>query len=131
MTDKHTPEPWIIPSGEHHITSAANDEVRKYWCITTRDTGRHYPPEVSNANARRIVACINACAGFSTEDLEIAPEKSLHNLALFSKQLNEQREELLEALENMVSMMDSGDEHGHGSEWYKKAKSAIAKAKGQ
>lgn len=39
--------------------------------------------------------------------------------------------DLLEALSEMVSMMDSGEEHGTGSQWHTKAKAAIAKAKGE
>jgi hypothetical protein len=38
--------------------------------------------------------------------------------------------ELLEVLEEMLNMMDSGDEHGHSSEWYLEAHAAISKAKG-
>lgn len=38
--------------------------------------------------------------------------------------------ELLESLSEMVAMMDSGDEHGQGSEWHIKASAAIAKAIG-
>ena len=38
--------------------------------------------------------------------------------------------ELLASLSEMVAMMDSGDEHGQGSEWHIKASAAIAKATG-
>lgn len=38
--------------------------------------------------------------------------------------------ELLEALEEMVAMMDCGDEPGAGSEWHAKAVAVIAEAKG-
>lgn len=39
--------------------------------------------------------------------------------------------QLLEALKEMVKMMDSGDEHGAGSDWHKKAQAAIAAAEAQ
>ena len=39
--------------------------------------------------------------------------------------LESQRDALLESLTDMVAMMDSGDEHGAGSEWYQKAVAAI------
>lgn len=42
-----------------------------------------------------------------------------------------QRDELLEVLNDMVEMMDSGVEHGAGSSWHKKAKAAIAKVEGK
>ena len=38
--------------------------------------------------------------------------------------------DLLEALKEMVDMMDSGDEPGSGSEWHIQASTAIAKAEG-
>jgi hypothetical protein len=36
--------------------------------------------------------------------------------------------DLLESLQEMVAMMDKGDEYGAGSPWHAKAKAAIAKA---
>lgn len=36
--------------------------------------------------------------------------------------------DLLKALQKMVAMMDSGDEHGDGSDWHISARKAIAKA---
>lgn len=36
--------------------------------------------------------------------------------------------ELLEALKEMVDMMDNGDEHGDGSPWHKRATEAIQRA---
>ncbi len=36
--------------------------------------------------------------------------------------------ELVEVLQEMVDMMDSGDEHGAGSEWHIKATNALTKA---
>jgi hypothetical protein len=38
-------------------------------------------------------------------------------------------EVLLEALREMVEMMDSGDEHGEGSDWHIKAKAALSSYK--
>jgi hypothetical protein len=38
--------------------------------------------------------------------------------------------ELLEALQEMVDEINSGDEPGHGSPWHDKARAAIAKATG-
>lgn len=38
-------------------------------------------------------------------------------------------EPLRQSLQSMVDMMESGDEHGEGSNWYLKAKAALAKAK--
>lgn len=85
--------------------------------------------------ARRIVACVNACCEVDTETLEQSVSRD-RVIAIFRTELSAiarraaQRDELLAALESMVSMMDSGDEHGAGSEWHQQAKAAIARAKG-
>jgi len=39
--------------------------------------------------------------------------------------------DLLKALAKMVNMMDTGDEHGAGSEWHTEASAAIAKSTGE
>lgn len=68
MSDKHTPEPW-------HIEENGYDE----WTLEIRDANRTMIAaigflgtysEPNTENARRIVACVNACAGISTETLE-------------------------------------------------------------
>jgi hypothetical protein len=62
----HTPEPWFI--------DALADNETQLWIRTL-----HYPitsipfgkaPDTDKANARRIVAAVNACKGLSTEALE-------------------------------------------------------------
>lgn len=67
----HTPEPWVLSESHYGaIVSNASSDIRKNWCLSTSDTGRIYSNELAVANARRIVACVNACAGLSTDDLE-------------------------------------------------------------
>lgn len=74
----HTPEPWKIN----------HDDSTEEWSIVTNQHGsivanvnEETGPELAGSipvmrkmpgmeNARRIVACVNACAGFTTEDLE-------------------------------------------------------------
>lgn len=52
---KHTPEPWRAPGiGE-----------------VCDESGRCIGIMIDYANARRVVACINACAGISTDVLEL------------------------------------------------------------
>ena len=46
------------------------------------------------------------------------------------RRLHEVNAELVEALRDMVQMMDSGDEHGAGSQWHTQAKAALRKAQG-
>ena len=59
MSDEHTPEPWqwrdeLLWSGDSIVVAGDG-----YRCL-----------DMVEADARRIVACVNACAGVSTEDLE-------------------------------------------------------------
>jgi hypothetical protein len=55
---EHTPEPWTSGTDPSHFDAP---EVRNSaWAL--------YVP--TDADARRIVACVNACAGLSTEALE-------------------------------------------------------------
>lgn len=81
MTE-HTPDPWkvrrqygkpliIHPYEEdadgnpgEHIIGEVND--LRYWDETAQGCGSKRPMD----NGRRIVACVNACEGLSTEDLE-------------------------------------------------------------
>jgi len=70
--DKHTNEPWIAlpPNAGSHFDSN--------WHVTdSNDTFvahvlgfNHQTDDQCAANARRIAACVNACAGIRTEDLE-------------------------------------------------------------
>lgn len=62
---KHSPEPWIIRDG----TIFADDE----WPVADSVVGYNQPDDpaaMTEANKRRIVACVNFCREFSTEFLE-------------------------------------------------------------
>lgn len=68
----HTASPWHVDEGMISVADQAamlTDE----WCAIA--TGEHMNDEESvvalahPSNARRIVACVNACAGLSTESL--------------------------------------------------------------
>lgn len=62
----HTEEPWNFHTydGITHITDSNNN------LAIARLTSYGGVYGASEANARRIVACINACAGLSTDDIE-------------------------------------------------------------
>ncbi len=72
---EHTKEPWRLRQGEPwHIEDTEGSEIVfcNGDCSDSED----------ETNARRIVACVNLCAGVSTKDLEdglyelrLAPEK--------------------------------------------------------
>ena len=66
MEEKHTPGPWEVTPA--HQTSGWGTCVGGARNIIARLTGRD--KAVKEANARRIVAAVNACEGISTEALE-------------------------------------------------------------
>ncbi len=81
--NQHTPEPWVI---DGQCAAAESDQVNNgfFTAICKGPDGE--------ANARRIVACVNACEGISTEDLEAVPRLGLLNLSQFSSDLIAQRD---------------------------------------
>ena len=80
MTTEHkTPEPWQYHIHgdrdlENYLIFRGDWDGTLEWVITTPFCSSH-----DEANARRIVACVNACRAFSTEDLEQDPEYVLWN----------------------------------------------------
>ncbi len=69
-TGEHTAEPWI---NDGTVVSAKvdpenSDDYIAPVCYMDED----WTTEIQQANARRIVACVNYCAGLSTEYLENA-----------------------------------------------------------
>ena len=71
---KHTPEPWF--SDSEHVGSSVSDRLNDGW-FAAKCLG---PDRVENA--RRIAACVNACAGMEDPAAEI-------------EKLRRQRDELL------------------------------------
>lgn len=71
MNTPHTPEPWSINT--FSLSLFDNKGERIAWMIHrhryTEAKGIKFYPEWK-ANAERIVACVNACAGIALEDLE-------------------------------------------------------------
>lgn len=90
--NKHTPEP--LSYGEDNdgwYVARGNEQIG--YCLTEDD-------------ARRIVACVNACAGISTENLEEnLPVKELARR--YNKTLR-QRDKLLAALVHIQQVACSG-----------------------
>jgi len=118
MSTKHTPGPW-------------NVKYSKFSIIETQEGAQ--VAECKNltglvnlqANARRIVACVNACEGIETSELEeIAVSGGMLGLREDVARAAKQRDALLEALEELVS------EFGVCG-LTEKARAAIAKATGE
>lgn len=117
----HTREPWAA-NGAHVESKYGHGVVNDGWIIAdTFGIDR-------KANARRIVACVNACRGIGTETLERfvdehKPEKGfgLHR----ESALVAQRDELLAAMRKLACL-GNGDQYGN-SEGNIIAQEAIAK----
>ena len=109
---KHTPEPWKI----------SHDDSTEEWSIVTNQQGsiianvnEETGPELVGSdpvmrkmpgleNARRIVACVNACSGIRTEALEHrAHMLNAHDDTI--AELKRQRDELLAALGAAVPLI--------------------------
>ena len=125
---KHTPEPWQAhqdASGDVFISSAATSfHIAE---IGSEDDDTAIP------DARRIVACVNACRGLPTDELE---QKGL--VAAVGTQLldvERQRDELLTALEDAVETIEwmngcSSPAVDEVEKAIREGNSAISKAKG-
>lgn len=133
MTIKHTPEPWYLPPGDLIFVSKVGGKgyVAKMMPLGAPRDRKGLPTDISDemcANARRIVACVNACRGMPTDELE---QKGL--VAAVGTQLLEAdqlRDELLAALEEVHSIA-SGSNITHNMMVIRDhCADAIAKAKG-
>lgn len=111
----HTQEPWMLePVIDGAIMTADGyaiaDMAFEYSSISK--------PELLE-NARRIVACVNACAGFSTEVLEATVSEGKGVIRV----LQRQRDGLLDAARNL---RDVKGRH-HSEQAFKALVEAIAK----
>lgn len=113
MSD-HTKEPWSVAGIADEMIVAKVSELAHAHIATIHHNGN---------DSRRIVACVNACRGLPTDELE---QKGL--VAAVGTQLldvEQQRDELLAALKEIAGC----DPH-HQSSAGTIARAAIAKAKG-
>ena len=96
----HTKEPWSFSPAENGLEWGV--EAGKWGVAICADA----PGDgTSEANARRIVACVNACAGISTDALEIgrmSPD-AFHENESRADKAEQQRDELLVALDSIAN----------------------------
>lgn len=105
MSELHTKEPWRVGRLTHpryfatvketigpHQVAVDVDE----WPLVIADCNINFP-EDAKANARRIVACVNACAGIPIDMLEAMPSGPASLLPMYAR-LENQRDELMAAL---------------------------------
>lgn len=81
MIAQHTKEPWAVSKakhmgGEYQIAVIAESRGDRSLVIHAEQGNE----DQDDANARRIVACVNACAGIATHELELmVGALSIHN----------------------------------------------------
>lgn len=123
---EHTKEPWFVHEADDSLAvSSATREYMVPICSVSVGVNESFESE-QQANARRIIACVNACDGIPTEFLE---REQYLGTAAFSlrDQLKQQRDELLTALVEILDAHNGGFlGHGHMDA----ARAAIAKVKG-
>ncbi len=127
----HTPEPWRVGVHALQIIYAPDGwaiaDAKVFHLADGADA-----PAVQKANAARIVACVNACAGMADPVEEVAqlkrnscgcPDQGLRALA-------RQRDELLKALESIEEYWNGGEGSAvdAAEEMRDRARDAIAKA---
>ena len=109
---KHTPEPWVMStkaSGNWWHISAGNQAIAAVHAASKK---RNEPyASMFEANARRIIACVNACAGVDTDLLETGElDKPTMLVIQENKDLKHCCDELLAALEGVLAVV--GDSTG-------------------
>lgn len=137
--NKHTPEPWHLCEVENEtgrIKHLVPVDAEKMSLLTIVENYQATFAAIYNDDdARRIVACVNACAEIDTELLEIIADND-KTLAGVIANIEKQRDELLAALESMVREFDytCGDkvflERNRTQALYN-ARAAIASVKGE
>lgn len=129
---QHTPEPWRVCEPPNNDMITCDAVSGRYLVYCTRAGGQDGICKISEqeqeANARRIVACVNACAGISTDTLIEYGDGNLE--ALFKMQ--QQRDELQAKCDELLAAMHKAifDLRTHGAV-IRMLREAIAKARGQ
>ena len=102
---KYTPEPWgYIDHGVDEICVYGNDQDGDGGdspCVAVLDGEGDWDWQSMDqriADARRIVACVNACKGHTTEELENHPAPIVTKLLNARDAVEQQRDHLQEAL---------------------------------
>lgn len=108
METKHTPEPWSVERCFNE--SGTRDMTAGHTSVEIQHNGFHIGTWVDNEhngydpNSRRIVACINACAGIPTEALE-------------NGVIGEMKEALVDLLGVADIKADDEDGHSYSCRW--------------
>lgn len=92
----HTKEPWIVNGSIRIESEHEHGIVNDGWIIGDLSG------QDAKENARRIVACVNACEGIPTDDLEMSPKNGLFNLAEFANKTVIERDQLRELCGELI-----------------------------
>ncbi|MFM2253773.1 MAG: hypothetical protein RJB68_2110 [Pseudomonadota bacterium] len=131
---KHTPAPWLYTQSGKDCFSIIEPDGHTVVHMTAlqNSTAASQLP----GNARRIVACVNACEGLTTQEIEQGDQKSNVRLMHQIVGLRKEREALLDALKSFLRAPSVGS-NGPGSITIvvqdfnmKAARTAIAEAQG-
>jgi hypothetical protein len=103
MNTTHTPEPWRVYAWRNGSTFAIEyiqpSGISAFICQVNGSNGQ------SEANASRIVACVNACAGIhDPQELIIGADFALKE----NRELKAQRDTLLEAIKSHLDLYNAG-----------------------
>lgn len=95
---EHTKEPWEVVGKQGYTVWAGDEIIVSSNLVRGSKTGK--------ANARRIVACVNALEGVPTDFLEKYKRLDAENLAQENAHLKQQRDELLAVLKSAIPPLD-------------------------
>lgn len=114
---KYTKGPWLVVERQHPYKDGSKSHIERniYTEWVDPQLKDNYP-----------IACMSVGIGMDGE--KAIPFVHIHEA---NARLISAAPDLLEALKDMTDMIDCGDEHGEGSPWHIKAKTAIAKALGE
>lgn len=96
---EHTKEPWTSDQGFNAMINAGENLVATCFDGISGEGINH---DMANANARRIVACVNALEGFKTEELEDTGKIE----ELYKKHRDDARREALEHIKVVENQRD-------------------------
>ena len=107
---KHTPEPWSVAEESFDNDGIHESVIRgldgRAAIAVTLEFGENNPG-MREANARRIVACVNALEGLNDDAL--FGGWSFHGIEAYAKGIEKQRAELLATMENILWHRKPGD----------------------
>ena len=121
---EHTKEPWFYSETDDGFAEITNDERAAGEYISIAEVPTGFSGKIGaeqEANARRIVACVNACEGIPTGVLE---KQGMVPIEQVTHDIERQRDKLLAALVEVIRISDRDhDAWNH-------AKAVIAEVRG-